>query len=442
MRSSTRLFAGGALMSLLFGLSVSPSWADREEWEAERDKAQREGAALEEQIAGLDESLKEVYRSLNDVREKLPTARGELAAAEADNAAAQRNLQQVSDRLELTQAELKRIRDKVEESSSTAEKFGEDIAGLARELYRSGDTGSPLMLALTSETTSDISDRTATAQAMARAQSQALENAREALAVERNQSARQEALTQRVTQLRDEAVRTQAIAADKASLASSKLADLEKLEATEAARATRAEASRQEARAQLEAVSAQEAEARRNIARIDEENRRRQNSYQNSASAPDSGSSGGSSSGGGSSGSGSGVSTSGIWAYPLPSWYPITSPFGYRYHPIYGEYILHSGTDIGAPCGTPALATANGVVTEVSYNPWGGNYVTVNYGLVGGNSYQAMYLHLSAQTVYVGQSVTTGQTVGLVGTTGSSTGCHLHYEFLVNGESVDAMAYM
>src|SRR5699024_3236632 len=142
-----------------------------------------------------------------------------------------------------TKAELKRIEGKVAESSSNAEKFGEDIAGLARELYRSGDSGSPMLLALTSETTADISDRTATAQAMARAQNQALESAREALALERNQSSRQKALTKRVGELYDEAALTQQVAAEKASVASGKLAQLEKLEQTEAVRASAAEAS-------------------------------------------------------------------------------------------------------------------------------------------------------------------------------------------------------
>ncbi len=431
MRRSTRFLTGSALLTLVLTFTTVPSWADRDDWVAEKERAEQESAALEEQIAGLDESLKEVYRSLDDVRSKLPGARGELQVAEAEKAAAQRNLQQVSDRLELTKAELKRIEGKVAESSSNAEKFGEDIAGLARELYRSGDSGSPMLLALTSETTADISDRTATAQAMARAQNQALESAREALALERNQSSRQKALTKRVGELYDEAALTQQVAAEKASVASGKLAQLEKLEQTEAVRASAAEASRGEAKKQLEKTNAELQEARDNIARIDEENRRRQTSYQPAPPVADSGGDGG-----------GGVSTSGRWAYPLPSWYPVTSPFGYRYHPIYGSMILHAGTDLGAPCGTPALATANGVVTDVNYNGGAGNYVSLNYGIVGGDSYQTVYMHLSAQTVYVGQEVSVGQTIGLVGTTGSSTGCHLHYEFIVNGQHVDAMAYM
>jgi murein DD-endopeptidase MepM/ murein hydrolase activator NlpD len=120
----------------------------------------------------------------------------------------------------------------------------------------------------------------------------------------------------------------------------------------------------------------------------------------------------------------------------------VTSGYGYRYHPILGINKLHSGVDYGAPCGVPTLATANGVVTAVSYNPVSGNYVTLNYGLVNGASYQAMYIHLQGAAVSPGQRVSRGQTVGYVGSTGGSTGCHLHYEFLRNGYSVDARNYM
>ncbi|MDO5721433.1 MAG: peptidoglycan DD-metalloendopeptidase family protein [Actinomycetaceae bacterium] len=442
MKSRRRLLVvSGAVATALLSMSLTPVWADRDDLVEERDDAARRSAALEEQLAGLDESLKEVYRSLEQVRSEIPDARGKLQAAQASHAAALRDYQQVSARLELTEAELDRLQKKVKDTSQKAEEYGEEVAGLARELYRSGEVGSPLLLALTSATTSDITDRAATAQAMSRAQSQALEGAREALALEQNQTARQEALTDRVQDLANRAKAAKQVAAERQMAASNQLADLEKLEQTEKSRAAVAEASRSKAQAQLEESQAVERRAQQEIARIDEENRQRQLELQQAAAAAESsgGGSGASSSGGSNSSS---VSTSGIWGYPLPSWYPITSPFGYRYHPIYGSMILHAGTDIGAPCGTPAIATANGVVTEVSYNQWMGNYVTLNFGLVGGNSYQAKYLHLSAQTVWVGQSVSPGQTVGLVGTTGASTGCHLHYEFIINGEHVDAMAYM
>ena len=138
---------------------------------------------------------------------------------------------------------------------------------------------------------------------------------------------------------------------------------------------------------------------------------------------------------------GSSVVTKGIWGYPLPDLAPVTSPFGMRIHPIQGVKMGHTGVDLGAPCGTPALATHDGIVTVVSYHSLSGNYVMVDYGTINGTSYRAMWLHLSAQTVKEGQHVTKGQQVGLVGTTGSSTGCHLHYEFHVNGVEVDPEPY-
>lgn len=431
MRRSSRVRLLAALCAGLVAATATTgiSRADeRDDWEQKQQDAEQRSTALEEQIAGLDESLKDMYRQLDDVRAQLPQARTDLAAAESDLAAAQRQVEQVSDRLEVAQSELGEINHQVAQADQKSDEYAEAVGGLARQVYRSGEQASPMILAMTSQSTADITDRAATAQSLARAQNQALASARSELAVQRNRSARQEALTERVKELHEQAVASQTLAQEKQTKADEKLSALEELESTEAARLKDVEANRDAAKKQLDDARAVADQARSVIARIDEENRQAQNQWNQGGSS--------------NSGGGSGVATSGMWAYPLPSWYPVTSPFGYRYHPIYGQMILHSGVDLGAPCGTTALATANGVVTEVSYNSISGNYVTLNYGMVGGNSYQAMFLHLSAQTVSVGQHVSTGQTVGLVGTTGSSTGCHLHYEFIINGESVDPMNYM
>lgn len=424
-----RLMVGLCVAIVAATAFTVPSNADeRDDWERRQEAAEAQSSALEEQIAGLDESLKTLYRQLDEVRAQIPQARNEVEAAQSDLAAARRQVAQVSDRLEVARAELDEINQQVAQADRESGQYAQAVGGLARQVYRSGEQSSPLVLALTAQSTADITQRAATAQSLARAQNQALESARSQLAMQRNRSARQEALMARVADLHEQALASQAVAEEKQINADEKLFTLEQLEATEAARLKVVESNREESVRQLDSARAEAADARANIERIDEENRRLQNQW-NQAN-------------GNSGGGGSGVTTSGIWGYPLPAVYPVTSPFGYRYHPIYGQMILHSGTDLGAPCGTAALATANGVVTEVSYNSISGNYVTLNYGMVGGNSYQAMFLHLSAQTVSVGQQVTTGQRVGLVGTTGSSTGCHLHYEFIINGQSVDPMSYM
>jgi len=127
--------------------------------------------------------------------------------------------------------------------------------------------------------------------------------------------------------------------------------------------------------------------------------------------------------------------------FPLTA--PITSPFGYRLHPIDGAYKLHSGTDFGAPCGTPVAATKSGVVTSAGWNDGGyGNRVVISHGVIGGSAFETTYNHLSTIAVRVGQQVNAGDGIGRVGTTGASTGCHLHFEVRVNGAYTDPMPYL
>lgn len=129
--------------------------------------------------------------------------------------------------------------------------------------------------------------------------------------------------------------------------------------------------------------------------------------------------------------------------WPTPDYYYITSPYGYRVHPIYGTWTFHSGIDIGAPYNASAIAPANGVVTWASWNGGYGNCVIIYLGEdVYGNSYKVLYGHLDSYAVSEGDIVTRGQTVGYVGTTGASTGYHLHFEVIINGVTADPEDYL
>ncbi|MBZ5732910.1 peptidoglycan DD-metalloendopeptidase family protein [Nocardioides sp. TRM66260-LWL] len=116
---------------------------------------------------------------------------------------------------------------------------------------------------------------------------------------------------------------------------------------------------------------------------------------------------------------------------------PITSPFGYRIHPIYGYYGLHDGTDFGVSCGEPMKAAGNGIVTQRFSDAVYGNRLYVSLGSVNGKNLTVVYNHASGYRVNVGERVTRGETVGWVGDTGWSTGCHLHFTVLENGTPVD-----
>lgn len=131
----------------------------------------------------------------------------------------------------------------------------------------------------------------------------------------------------------------------------------------------------------------------------------------------------------------------GIFQWPLPQSYPITSRFGYREDPFTGEIAYHSGTDIGAPGGTPILASADGTVTIANaIDSWGGGYgyhIKINHN----DTFDTLYAHCSSICVTVGQEVKQGEVIGYVGTTGNSTGNHLHFEVWQNGERTDALGF-
>ncbi len=126
--------------------------------------------------------------------------------------------------------------------------------------------------------------------------------------------------------------------------------------------------------------------------------------------------------------------------YPLDSnWRIITSPFGYRTHPTTGVYKLHTGIDIsGSGIGGASIyAAKNGTVSKAGYHKAYGNYCLINHG----DGTATLYAHMSTLLVSAGQVAIQGQVIGKVGSTGYSTGNHLHFEIIVNGEYVNPVPY-
>ncbi|MFC9690809.1 peptidoglycan DD-metalloendopeptidase family protein [Kribbella sp. NPDC056951] len=124
---------------------------------------------------------------------------------------------------------------------------------------------------------------------------------------------------------------------------------------------------------------------------------------------------------------------------PIDSY--ITSPFGMRFHPILHYWKLHDGTDFGGACGTPIRAAASGRVTDKYYNGGYGNRLFISHGVIGGSSVTTVYNHLSRYKARVGERVTRGEIIGYVGTTGYSTGCHLHFMVYQDGRVVNPMKW-
>lgn len=131
------------------------------------------------------------------------------------------------------------------------------------------------------------------------------------------------------------------------------------------------------------------------------------------------------------------ITSTGTYIWPLPGYSP-GSAYGWRMHPIYHEMRFHAGEDIGAPSGTPILAADSGMATVIADNGNGyGNYIMINHG--GGRV--TLYAHMSAFAISNGATVSQGQVIGYVGSTGNSTGPHLHFEVRVNGATTDPKSY-
>jgi murein DD-endopeptidase MepM/ murein hydrolase activator NlpD len=139
--------------------------------------------------------------------------------------------------------------------------------------------------------------------------------------------------------------------------------------------------------------------------------------------------------GGGNSGGGS----SGL-IYPVNGY--ITSSYGMRVHPVTGIYKLHDGTDFGAACGTPIKAAASGRITQAYYNGGYGNRLFIDHGSVNGRYMVTAYNHISTYRLSVGDWVNQGDVVAYVGSTGYSTGCHLHLMLWVGGSMVNPAGYL
>lgn len=162
--------------------------------------------------------------------------------------------------------------------------------------------------------------------------------------------------------------------------------------------------------------------------RLEQEKQNQQNQNNNSSSSGNSGS----------SGSTTPPSSGESFKFPMAYCTMLTSSYGYRVHPITGNYSFHNGVDLAAGQGTPIYATKSGKVTTATYNYAYGYYVVVNHL----DGYSSLYGHMTHYTVSEGDYVERGEVIGYVGSTGYSTGPHLHFTIYYNGNTVNPMGYI
>ncbi|MCR5417402.1 MAG: peptidoglycan DD-metalloendopeptidase family protein [Lachnospiraceae bacterium] len=130
--------------------------------------------------------------------------------------------------------------------------------------------------------------------------------------------------------------------------------------------------------------------------------------------------------------------TGGKFAWPAPSYTRISDDYGNRIHPVLGVEKFHNGIDMAAPSGSPILAAADGEVVAAAYSATMGNYIMIDHG----SNIYTIYMHASSLSVSAGNKVKKGATIGAVGSTGRSTGAHLHFSVRVNGSYVNPWSYL
>jgi murein DD-endopeptidase MepM/ murein hydrolase activator NlpD len=392
-----------------------PSPAPKASDPAAADQAELD-AVLDEVRGELAESSEAMVRAYADLRladRALPGARATVARTRTLLAEARRRQQQTARARGAAQVRYMLGTQKAEAQAAVVAEQRARIGRLARAVYQGGGAFGNVSVLLEARSPSDLAERMNALRAVASSQRSALSDLQE---VQDTYGARTDDL---------ESVRDQLAAADKqaqrdlqtvtrlaqeAASAASRVGAL--VAARNAALAAAAEAQTQEdvAHAQQTGTSTQLQDQLADIARRDL----------------------------GAAGSRDGSTVparQGTLGWPARG--PVTSPFGMRVHPVTGVYKLHTGTDLGVPCGTDVHASLAGTVIEAGWNDAYGWRTVITHGDVDGALLTTTYNHQTHLDVTVGDQVAAGQVIGTSGTTGFSTGCHLHFELYVNSTLVD-----
>jgi murein DD-endopeptidase MepM/ murein hydrolase activator NlpD len=411
-----------AVVLALFGAVLSPAQADREDQLEQQEETL--GDQIEQQHSELEHSSIELQRTsavLERAQARLDTARAELATVLGELAVAESQDTQMRRALAAARARLTTATDELADARRTVATAQAGIEQFAVQSYATVDPSLMSMDAvLSGESPMAFPEMLSSAEAMVSAQTATLDQLE---AAEIFLTLRQE----HVARLRDK------VAAKRAEAA----AQLERTERlTQRARDTKQTV--QGLVADRRAAQQEAAAARQHDLRILAEMERERDRVQSllEGLAADAAAAAESTATPAPTPAPSSLNGGGVLDYPVPG-AAITSPYGMRLHPILNVWKLHDGTDFGAGCGTPILAPADGSVVEQYYNEGYGNRVIISLGTVDGQSLAASINHLDSFSTSPGQTFNRGDVIGYVGTTGYSTGCHLHFMVYVNGATVD-----
>ncbi len=408
-----RLAAATAACSLAIGaLAVPLANADPKDLEHRQQQAQQQVKHAQRDLDESSDRLRNAQGALDKAVRELSTARGDLQAATARLEAAELRDQEMQARLDAAEQRLSDAQTDLADGQAALGDQRLKLTDTVTDIYEQGD---PQLLAfatlLESQSTADLTRQSAFNDVIVGREARAYDDLHAAevlLQVRENevQAARDDVEVQRKAAA-EHLVTMEGLHAEARSARDTVVA------LVETRRGARVDAvrARQQDRREL-----QEAKRRENHVKqlILAAARRARGGYTGS--------------------------TDGLLVRPVPG--VVTSPFGYRIHPIYGYWGLHDGTDFGVSCGEGMRAVAGGTVIAKYYSAVYGNRLYLSLGNINGKNVTAVYNHATGYRVGVGDRVSQGEVVGYVGSTGWSTGCHLHFTILVNGTAVDPMNWL
>ena len=398
-------------LTLCFVLSASmiiPTWAV-----AEKNKEKLSN--LKKQEESLANQQKNLKKKKSDAKEYIASVDKQLTDVSTEMYKTEKDLKSINVKIKKTEKKLKKAKESVKEQTK-------DMTKRIQYMYENGTTEMLDML-LNSEGISDFLSKAEYITDLSSYDRKMLNKLKETKDEIKNSKKTLETGQQQLTDLKaDQKNRQQTLK----KLSASKKQELKEYDDLIKNSEASADEIDKEIAAQKQAIAAAEAAEQARQQRIAQE------------AANNSKQSGGSKSSGNTGGGSQGTSSGG-WTWPCPGHSSISSGFGTRKDPFGGGgTYFHSGIDIPAPAGTPIVAASSGTVAWSSYSSSAGNWIGISHG----NGVVSVYMHMSARMVTAGMHVNKGQTIGLVGTTGSSTGNHLHFGIQLNGSYVNPLGYV
>lgn len=362
------------------------------------EQAQQEKAEISSKISDVESIKEKLEADKDDLETYVQNLDQELSDIQA-------NIDELSNKIDEKEEEIAQTEEELEEAEAQQQQQYEDMKSRIGYIYEKGDVNYLEILA-SAGSFSDLMNKAAYVDALSSYDHQKLEEYKQQVELVRTTK---EALEEEKDTLDTAKQAQEEEQASKEALQQEREAQVAQLEDQIGDQQETLEQYQAAAAAQDSTISALEQQVAAEKQRLSEQQKAEQKTY-----------------------------SGGQFVWPAPSYTYISSEFGYRVHPIYGYTRFHSGLDMAAPSGSPILAAADGTVVGASYNSSMGNYVMIDHG----NGLYTIYMHASALYVTVGQSVSAGEQIAAVGSTGASTGPHLHFSVRLNGQYVDPRNYL